>query len=159
MPKKLTEEEKIIKSKISTKKLTDNFQVSIEKAGEWIIVSPIYLPMQRKTKPDKKAALNLNAYRNRNFIVNNNLKKDYKEWMKSQLEWKVFQTPIEIVYTLYRSHKPDLMNVTSIVDKFFCDTLQEYWCIPDDNVDHIAHFYPSNGWRDKDFPRMEIKIL
>jgi hypothetical protein len=42
--------------------------------------------MQRKTKPDKKAALNLNAYRNRNFIVNNNLKKDYKEWMKSQLE-------------------------------------------------------------------------
>jgi hypothetical protein len=34
MPKKLTEEEKIIKSKISTKKLTDNFQVSIEKAGE-----------------------------------------------------------------------------------------------------------------------------
>jgi len=51
-----------------------------------MINSPIYLIQPRKTKKDKKYALNINTYRNLNFIVNNILKKQYKELMRDQLE-------------------------------------------------------------------------
>jgi len=155
---KLTEEEKIIKSRESTKKLIDNFKISVEKAKENIIVSPIYIPIERISKADKKYALNMNTYRNLQFHINNQLKIKYKEWMRDQLKWIKFNTPLEISYTLYRAHKSDLMNVVSIVDKFFCDALQYYECILNDNIDCITNYYLSNWWKDRDFPRVEILI-
>jgi len=124
-----------------------------------MINSPIYLIQPRKTKKDKKYALNINTYRNLNFIVNNILKKQYKELMRDQLEWKVFNTPIHIEYTLYWAYKSDLMNVVSIVDKFFCDALTEYKCIKDDNIDYIT-WYSMKVWgKDRLDPRVEILII
>ena len=159
MWKKLTLEQKIASSRKRTIKHRENLKISISKAPPWTIISPIYLPVDRVRVPDKNYALNLNAYRNRQHHLNNTLKVMYKELMEEQLEWKVFETPMRIMYTLYRSNKLDVMNVVSVVDKFFCDALQECKCIPDDNVDHIPRFKIETWGRDKDFPRMEINIL
>jgi len=123
------------------------------------IISPIYITVPRKTKKDKKCALNLNSYRNRQFHLSNQLKIMYKDIMREQLKWKTFKTPIGITYTLFWAYKSDLMNVVSVVDKFFCDTLQEFWCIPDDNIEHLIEIHSVVWWKDRINPRMEIQIL
>lgn len=79
--------------------------------------------------------------------------------MKEQLDWKTFKTPIKIKYTLFWAYKSDLMNVVSVVDKFFCDALVEFKCIPDDNFNHLNDIHAVIWWKDKDFPRMEIEII
>lgn len=122
-------------------------------------ISPIYLILPRKTKKDKKCALNLNAYRNRKSFLSNDLKIMYKEIMGSQLKWKTFKTPIWITYTLHWAYKSDLMNVVAVVDKFFCDTLVEFKCIPDDNIEHLIEIHAVVWWKDKENPRMEIEII
>lgn len=154
---KLTTQEKILKSKQMTIGLKKSFLESVERSKD--IVSPIYLSMEHVKVPDKKCALNLNSYRNRAFHMNNQLKKQYKELMRDQLEWKTFKTPIWITYTIYYSHKSDLMNVVSIVDKFFCDALVEYWCIPDDNVEHVTEIHSVVWGKDREHPRCEITII
>lgn len=83
----------------------------------------------------------------------------YKDVMKEQLKWKTFGTPIGITYTLYWAYKSDLMNVTSVVDKFFCDALVEFWCIPDDNFDYLIEAHAVIWWKDRKNPRMEITII
>ena len=47
-----------------------------------------------------------------------------------------------LTYTLIRTTntKRDRMNVYSIVDKFFCDALQQYGKIKDDSDDYIGGF-------------------
>lgn len=158
MGRKLTPQEKFDKSKIKTQKMKDDFKELV--AGiEWNeIISPIYLPKEKKTKPDTVTSINLNTYRNINFIVNNNLKKQYKEWMKDQLEWRTWTTPIWVTYTLYYSHKSDLMNVASIVSKYFLDAMVEYKCIPDDNIDIVIEEHSVVWWKTKQ-PHMKITIL
>ena len=123
------------------------------------IISPIYLIVPRVTKKDKKYALNMNAYRNWQHHLNNDLKVRYKKIMEDQLKWKTFKTPIGITYTLYWAYKSDLMNVVAIVDKFFCDALQEFWCIPEDDVLHLIETHAVVWWKDRENPRMEITIL
>jgi len=153
-------DEYIIKRRKETEKLEQSLIYSVSQAEHWVIISPIYIPVRKKTVPDWKISLNLNWYRNVDFIVNNNMKIIYKDLMKSQLQWKTFKTPIEITYKLYYSAATcDLMNITAIVDKFFCDTLQELWCIPEDNVKHLTNTYSSVWWKDIEHPRMEISIL
>jgi len=33
------------------------------------------------------------------------------------------------------------MNIITVVDKFFCDSLQEFKCIPEDNVEHLIEIH------------------
>ena len=159
MWKKLTPSEKIKKSQDRTLHLKESFEYCLATKAEWVIISPIYLSLVTKTKWDKKCALNLNSYRNRQFHMSNQLKIMYKELMRSQLEWKTYDTPLWIRYRLYWSNKSDLMNVVSVVDKFFCDALQEFWCILEDNVDHVVSIHSEVWWKDVDHPRIEILIL
>lgn len=123
------------------------------------VISPIYLTIPRKTKKDKTYSLNLNSYRNRQFHLNNDLKILYKKFIQEQIEWRVFKTPIGIAYTLYWKHKSDLMNVICVVDKFFCDALIEYKCIPDDSVLDLIEIHCKVWGKDRINPRVEIEIL
>lgn len=50
------------------------------------IISPLQVILPRKTKADKICRLNLNSYRNRVFIVNNQIKVAYNEIMSEKVK-------------------------------------------------------------------------
>ena len=60
-------------------------------------------------------------------------------YLTGQLARFKCDTPIKMRYTLIKHSKrrKDRNNALSIVDKFFCDALMHYNCIPDDNDDII----------------------
>ena len=51
-----------------------------------------------------------------------------------------------------------MRNITTIVDKFLCDALQEYKIIPDDNCNICCMFIDRFGGIDKNNPRIEAYI-
>ena len=81
--------------------------------------------------------------------------------MRSQLEGlKPIQGRVCIKYTLFvsSSRRLDLRNITTVVDKFLCDALQEYKIIPDDNYNVCCKFIDEFGGIDKNNPRIEVII-
>ena len=124
-----------------------------------IIISPIYLPVKMKLVADKVISINMNNYRNWNFILSNKYKILYKDIMKEQLQWLRFNRKIKIEYTLFWKKKPDWMNIISVISKFFLDAMVDYWCITDDNVNIVIGESWKDWWLDKDNPRVEIKII
>lgn len=120
------------------------------------LVCPISITLGKKVYH-----LNLNNYRNWHYQVSNNLKREFKEIMRSQLEGlKSIQGRVCIKYTLFVSSKRrlDLRNITTVVDKFLCDALQEYKIIPDDNYNICCMFIDRFGGIDKNNPRIEVTI-
>lgn len=51
-----------------------------------------------------------------------------------------------------------MRNITTVVDKFLCDALQEYKIIPDDNCNICCKFIDEFGGIDKNNPRVEVHI-
>lgn len=102
-------------------------------------ILPTYIDIPRKTKKDKRIYLNLNVYRNLNFHVNNQVKIKFKD-MVSNLANIKFNPPIRLIYQIHvrTRRKMDKMNVITVVDKFFCDALTFYNCIPDDNDNYVG---------------------
>lgn len=105
--------------------------------------------------------MNLNTYRNLHFILNNQVKIAYKEAIKEQLDGLKLKTPVRLKFTLWRKDKRagDRANVLSIVEKFFCDALVEYGCLPDDCDKYIAGQTYRTGGLSKDNPRVDIEII
>lgn len=103
------------------------------------IICPLSVELERKTMKNKKYYLNLNNFRNRNFIVSNQIKHKFCELMQEQLKDLKFTLPIDIEYTLYYwdNRKRDKWNILSIIQKFFLDSLVYYQCIIDDNDNYI----------------------
>jgi len=124
------------------------------------IISPIYVILPRKTKKNKKIALNLNVYRNLCFQVNNQVKVIYNAEMFGQLSRLSFKNKIDLELVLYKpsKRKIDRSNILCIVEKFFCDALTRAGCITDDNDEHIRSTKYRTGGVDKDNPRVEIFI-
>ena len=124
-----------------------------------IFTAPLFIKLAKKAD-GKKYHINLNNYRNWNFIVSNNLKKHYKALLESQLAGFSVDKYIRINFTMHRGDKRrvDRANVLSIHEKFFCDALVEYGCLPDDNDEYIesSHYY--TGAIDKESPRVEVAI-
>lgn len=123
------------------------------------INAPLFVTLSNKPGA-KKYIINLNQYRNWHYIANNNVKKKYKEAVYGQLYGKMFATPIEIEFTLYKGSKRkiDRANVLSIHEKFFCDAMVDLGCIEDDNDDYIYSTKYITGGLDKKNPRVEILI-
>lgn len=123
------------------------------------ITSPLYLQLSKGAK-GKKYYLNLNNYRNWHYIVSNNLKKAYKELMKSELGDLDITGRIQIKFLLIRgdSRKVDRANVLSVHEKFFCDALVELGCIEDDNDKFIVRTIYESGEIDRGNGRVEIFI-
>jgi len=124
------------------------------------IDSPVMVVLPRKTKKDKRYSLNLNTFRNTHYLVNNQAKHIYKELMETKLKGKVFKTPIELTFTLFKKtrRRSDRANVLSIVEKFLCDAMVEYGCIEDDADEFITSQHYYSGEIDKENPRVEIVI-
>lgn len=122
---------------------------------------PVYIIVPRKTKKDRKYSLNLNAYRNWNFIVSNNLKETFSEAMRGVLSDLKPKDELYITYKYYKASKrrSDKNNVIDIVDKFFCDSLVKYGVIVDDNDDIVIFNHNHRTEIDKDNPRVEVKLF
>ena len=103
------------------------------------IIAPLYVMLPRKTKEDKKLIINLNNYRNWHYIISNEAKKKYKEELHDQLCDLKLKTPINLEFRYFKGseRKCDRANVYSIHEKFFCDALVEYGCIPDDSDEYL----------------------
>jgi len=91
-------------------------------------------------KKDQKA-LNLNVYRNLHFFQNNLMKTQFHELMDPLLKGipKMEQVKLHYVVNSRTKTRLDTMNVGSIVDKFFSDSLVTYGIIPDDDYKHVVY--------------------
>ena len=115
--------------------MSQNINFDIEKAT---IIVPACIVMNKKNK-----YLNLNAYSNWHYIMRNNIKKKFTKSVFHKLMLLPKMSKIhKLTYTLITTNhkKRDRMNVYSIVDKFFCDALQEHGVIEDDSDEFIGDF-------------------
>lgn len=124
-----------------------------------VFICPIYMVQHRVTKPDKNYSLNLNVYRNLHYIINNNLKKEFKDIVWPQLVWIVYDTQLTVNYKLYWRRISDLDNWQAVITKYFQDALVDAGCIPDDNFNYIRMNTYEAVEQDKVNPRMCITIL
>lgn len=133
-----------------------------ETKQEITISMPLYvdIPYVKKKAKPKRYYFNLNQYRNWHHQINNKLKIMYKELAQEFLQDLVLKNKIELTFILWKKDKRrvDRANPLCIHEKFFCDALTEFGCIPDDNDEHIhaTHYY--TGGVDKDNPRVDIII-
>ena len=90
-------------------------------------------------KKDQKA-LNLNVYRNLHFFQNNLMKTQFHELMEPLLKGipKMDQVKLHYVVNSRTKTRLDTMNVGSVVDKFFSDSLVNHGIIPDDDYKHVV---------------------
>lgn len=129
------------------KKSTSKFEIPL-----WVRIA--------KSEKGKKYYLNLNYYRNWHFNQSNSIKRKFCENMGCFLTGVKFALPIEISFKLYKSSRRhiDRSNILSIAEKFFCDALVQYGCIPDDSDEYIAATNYKTGGIDKENPRIEIEV-
>ncbi len=99
----------------------------------------VTLPMRIQSSRKKKTALNLNVYRNLHFRSLSAQKKNFSKIASKLLLGIPSMEKITLHYDIYPSSKRrlDVMNVGSIVDKYFSDTLVESGIIDDDDYTHI----------------------
>ena len=71
----------------------------------------------------------MNSYRNWHYQVSNDIKRRFKSDISRKLDFK-FDGKIKIDYFYFApdKRKRDLMNVISVVDKFFQDAMVECGC-------------------------------
>ena len=124
------------------------------------IISPLYIDLPRKTKKDKRVYINLNAYRNLHFLVNNQVKKMYLQAIREQINSKVIETPVTISYKVYKPTKRrlDKMNVVAVTSKYLLDAITELECWEDDNDEFVKTETILPTEYDKGNGRVEIII-
>lgn len=125
---------------------------------------PVSITFPRKTKADRKYMLNLNVYRNLNYIINNQMKVAFTDRVKDQVicdfVLSAISAPYRFTYTLFQEskRKTDVANVCCVVDKFCCDSLVYLGVLPDDNHNIIKEVVYRYGGADKDNPRVELQV-
>ena len=121
---------------------------------------PLFVLLERKTKPDRKIFINMNTYRNLHYFTNNKAKALFKEVVKPQLEGVKIKTPVEITYKVYkaRNNMLDKMNVVSITSKYLLDAITQLGCWTDDNDDFVKTETIMPTELDRENPRVEVFI-
>lgn len=87
----------------------------------------------------KSYSCNLNAYRNWQHYLKNNVKQEYHKIVKEKIPKIKVKDPVFIKYEYFAkdNRKTDLMNIVSIIDKFFSDVLVELGVLTDDNYEYV----------------------
>lgn len=85
-------------------------------------------------------AVNLNVYRNLHYHHLDTQKKNFADEVKPLLRDKPRAEKVWIHYEIFapRNGRLDTMNVGSITDKYFSDTLVEAGKLPDDDYTHLV---------------------
>ena len=130
-----------------------------------LIEAPIYVILPRKTKADKKVALNLNVTRNLHFQIHNQVKQKYKDIIEEILDNTdqrdvKFTKPVRVVFQLHKAsnRRSDKHNFISVVEKMLMDALTELGILVDDNDDWIKEELFLETKVDKDDPRVTVLI-
>lgn len=125
--------------------MLDGLEIAgFELSGEPVTVR---LPTSVHVSKSLKKAINLNVYRNLHHHHLNKQKTNFHEEVKPLLRTLKGWQEIAIHYTIFAPTKQrlDTMNVGSVLDKYFSDTLVEAGKLPDDNYNHIKHVSFSFG--------------
>ena len=125
------------------------------------IKSPRFVVLPRKTKKDKVVSLNLNVYRNLHHSLNGQAKLKYTEIMGDSIgKLPKLSPPLEIKYSITANTKRkfDIMNIASVVDKFFCDALIKHGKLEDDNHDCIRRVVVEYAGYKKNYQFVDITI-
>ena len=106
--------------------VVDSYQVRI----------PTYVLVSKKNKK----AVNLNVYRNLHHHHLNTQKKNFADEVTPLLRDKPAAERVWIHYTIFApsNRRLDTMNIGSIADKYFSDTMVEAGKLPDDNTEHLV---------------------
>ena len=101
----------------------------------------------------------MNNYRNWHYQVSNDIKRRFKSEITPLLNFR-FAGKIKIEYFYFAPDKRtrDLMNVISVVDKFFQDEMVENGCIESDDLSTVVEV---NSWYmgiDRLDPRLDVMI-
>lgn len=125
-----------------------------------MIISPIYIKLPRKRTADKRISLNLNWYRNVHFQVSNEVKRQYLDEIREQIQQIItVKWPVKLRCKYYLKRKADVGNIHSVVEKFFLDAMVELHRLPDDGPSYVVGAdYEFAGFDQKN-PRCEIEIL
>jgi hypothetical protein len=133
--------------------------------GDLTITLPVRVVPAKNKRHGKKYYLNLNTYRNAHFMVLASMKREFRDMVSSmlvplmpELADIVAAGRLRLIYTIYPFQKSDIANVASIVDKFFCDVLQEMNVIYNDDHHTIGEIIYRFGSVDRTNPRCEVKI-
>lgn len=119
----------------------------------------IDLPLFVFVSKVRKKWLTLNSYRNWHYKVSNNCKKKFKEDIKHLLDFRL-DGKVKIDYEYYApdKRKRDLMNVISVIDKFFQDAMVESGCIEADDISIVVEVNSRYMGIDRERPRLEVTI-
>jgi hypothetical protein len=117
------------------------------------------LPLYVFVSKIRKKWLTLNSYRNWHYSVSNNCKKNFKQDIKHLLSFRLKgQVRIDYEYYAPDKRKRDLMNVISVIDKFFQDAMVESGCIEADDVSIVVEVNSKFMGIDRENPRLEVTI-
>ena len=110
-------------------------------------VYDVRLPTYVKVSSKTQKACNLNIYRNLHHHHLNNQKKNFDDEVRPLLNGVPVLDKIAIHYTIFspKNGRLDTMNVGSIVDKYFSDTLVHSGVLADDHYGHILNVSFSFG--------------
>ena len=122
----------------------------------WTISLPLRVAVSKK----KEFSLNLNQYRNTNPFTLNKAKENFDEIAKELLKGipKLKQCTLEYVFYPGSRQICDTMNICSIVDKFFSDSLKNHGILEDDNYKFIIGHQFCFGGIDRENPRVDVTI-
>ena len=126
-------------------------------------IQKLNVPIRLEVGVRKKRThyINLNNYRNWQFQVSNQLKKQFKIEVASAIrELKPVKSTCEITYSIYYPTRRlfDLDNIGSVISKFTMDALTEYDILEDDNYTIVTKITFKLGGIDKENPRCEVAI-
>lgn len=118
---------------------------------------PLFVLINKRLR---KKWLTLNQYNQWHYQTKSNCKIKFKTDIMHLLDFKI-EGEVKIQYDYYApdKRKRDLMNVVSVVDKFFQDALVEGGCIEDDNVSIVKQVNCRYIEIDKQNPRLEATII
>lgn len=105
------------------------------------IKAPLEVPVKVRKKARTNYVLNCNTFFHLFWQKKDQVKTMYYKMLKDQLEGLKLDYPIAIEYVLHKSGNKgakDRANALAVHDKCFCDALQEFNCIPNDDDFYIS---------------------
>lgn len=122
---------------------------------------PIYYTQEFKTKDNKTFLVGMNWYRNAHYHISNKVKKERHELVCSQIgpspAEKIEKYKLHITL-YYKNSNCDGSNISSLVEKYVLDAIQEHGVVENDNVKfHLGTTWEIGG-QDKENPRAEVII-
>jgi len=122
-------------------------------------VTTLSLPLFIANRSNKRRWLTMNNYRNWHYQVSNDIKRKFKSNISDKLDFR-FDGKIRIEYFYFApdNRTRDLMNVISVVDKFFQDAMDENDCIVSDDLSTVVEVNSCYMGVDKQNPRLDVMI-